>query len=420
MATFSHQGSTFISNFIVIKLLDHETYGKFSLITLTALYAASILQFAIGSTSSKFVARYVHDANRLRSAIWIFSVFTFASGLLGLAILAASSGLLARSVFVEPSLTWPLAIVSLAVPGLIGMVFLGGLLQGLHGFRSLAVSSLLSGVLFVAIVAAGAWLDDLTGAVLGFATGALIRCLVMGAAGLWALQGTVIKQGFAWREVRGEVMQELRKFQVPAGLAGFITLPTLWLIPTILARSTQSFSEVALYSVIFMLKTLVVLPASVISLALQPSAEKACATDQIDTAMKIFRAASLAAFVCAGILALFCAVFAREVLTVFGQSFTTASSGLRLMMLAAVAEAVAISLAMRNQASNRMWESIFATLVPRDVIMLTIVALFAATWGLQAAIAAHVAGAIANLVGTYWLSLKSVASLRLSSTAISP
>ena len=101
LATFSHQGSTFISNFLVIKLLDHTTYGKFSLVTLTALYAASILQFALGSTSSKFVARYVHDANRLRSAIWIFSVFTLASGLLGLAILAASSGLLARSVFAE-------------------------------------------------------------------------------------------------------------------------------------------------------------------------------------------------------------------------------------------------------------------------------------------------------------------------------
>ncbi len=235
---------------------------------------------------------------------------------------------------------------------------------------------------------------------------------------MWALRGTIIRQGFAWREVRSEVAHELRKFQVPAGLAGFVTLPTLWLIPTILARSTQNFSEVALYSVVFMLKTLVVLPASVISLALQPSAEKACATDQIDTAMRIFRAASLAAFACAGILALLCAAFAREVLTVFGQSFASASFELRLMMLAAVAEAVAISLAMRNQASNRMWELIFATLVPRDVIMLAIVIAFAATWGLQAAIAAHVAGAIANLVGTYWLSLKSVASLRLS--AINP
>ena len=85
------------------------------------------------------------------------------------------------------------------------------------------------------------------------------------------------------------------------------------------------------------------------------------------------------------------------------------------MMLAAVAEAVAISFAMRNQASNRMWESILVTLVPRDVTMLVIVIAFAATWGLQAAIIAHVAGALANLAGTYWLSLKSVASLKVPS-----
>lgn len=414
VATFSHQGSTFVSNFLAIKLLDHAAYGKFSLVTLTALYAAAILQFAVGSTASKFVARYVNDPERLRATVWSCAVFTLATGLLGVVVLAAASGLLARSVFVEPSLTLPVTIVGLAIPGLVGMVFLGGLLQGLHSFRSQATSSLISGVLFVAIVAAGAWLDDLTGAVTGFAIGATVRCLIMGAAALWALRGTAIAHGSSWRAIRRDIVDEIKKFQVPAGLAGFVTLPTLWLIPTILARSTQNFSEVALYSVIFMLKTLVVLPASVISLALQPSAEKACATDQIDTAIKIFRAASLAAFACAGILALLCAAFAREVLTLFGQSFAVASFELRLMMLAAVAEAVAISLAMRNQASNRMWESIFLTLVPRDVIMLAIVALFAATWGLQAAIAAHVAGAIANLVGTYWLSLKSVASLRLS------
>ena len=55
----------------------------------------------------------------------------------------------------------PIAIASLSVPGLIGMVFLSGLLQGLHGFRTLAISSVVSGVLFVAIVTVGAWEGDL-------------------------------------------------------------------------------------------------------------------------------------------------------------------------------------------------------------------------------------------------------------------
>lgn len=416
MATFSHQGSTFVSNFLAIKLLDHATYGKFSLVTLTALYAANILQFAVGSTSSKFVARYVHDADRLRSTVRACAVFTIASGLLGFALLAATSGLLAQSVFVEPSLTWLIVIVSLSVPGLIGMVFLGGLLQGLHAFRSLAISSLVSGILFVAIVAAGAWLNDLGGALVGFAAGAWLRCVIMGAAAVWALRGTVIKQGSSWLKVRGEVSRELREFQVPAGLAGFVTLPTLWLIPTILARSTQSFSEVALYSVIFMLKSLVVLPASVIALALQPSAEKACGLNQIDTAMQIFRTATIAALASSAILGLFVAVFAREVLTIFGQSFAPAASELQLMMIAAVAEAISFSLTMRLQATSRLWSAIFVALVPRDVTMLLIVAIFAATYGLKAAIVAHVAGAIVNLAGSLWLSRTAIQSLKRPTT----
>ncbi|MET3908980.1 O-antigen/teichoic acid export membrane protein [Bradyrhizobium sp. S3.3.6] len=418
MATFSHQGSTFVSNFLVIKLLDHVTYGKFSLVTLTAFYAANVLQFAIGLTASKFVARYVADDDRLRSAIWVCGVFTFASGLVGFAILALSSAILARSVFIEPSLTWPLTVVSLSVPGLIGMVFLGGLLQGLHEFRALAISSMLSGLLFVVIMAAGAWMDGLIGAIWGFVAGSTIRCMIMGGATMLALRSVVIGRSVSWRKVRSEMSEEILRFQIPAGLAGFITLPTLWLIPTILTRSTQNFSDVALYSVIFMLKSLVVIPASVISLALQPSAEKACALDQFEEATRIFRASSLAAFAFATVAALFVAICAQKVLTVLGQSFAVAAFELQLMMIAAVAEATAVSLYMRIQATGRMWGSIFATLLPRDLTMLFIVTAFAASYGLRAAIVAHVAGATVNLIGVYWLSVKAVGRLGLSSGTV--
>lgn len=417
---FSHQGSTFVSNFLVIKLLDHAAYGKFSLITLTAFYAANILQFAVGLTTSKFVARYVDDGDRLRSAIWVCGVFALVSGLTGFGILALSSALLAHSVFIEPSLTWPLAVVSLSVPGLIGMIFLSGLLQGLHGFRGLAVSSMLSGLLFVVIVAAGAWIDDLAGAIWGFVAGSTIRCMIMGSAAVFASRTAKSGPGISWRKVRSEMSQEIFRFQVPAGLAGFITLPTLWLIPTILMRSTQNFSDVALYSVIFMLKSLVVIPASVISLALQPSAERACASHQVNEAMRIFRTSSLTTFVCAALAASFFAVFSQKVLSVFGQSFAVASFELQLMMVAAIAEATAISLYMRIQATGRMWGSIFITLLPRDVTMLVIVAAYAGSYGLQAAIVAHVAGAVVNLAGVYWLSVKATGSLRPSAASLKP
>ncbi|MFB9265879.1 oligosaccharide flippase family protein [Bradyrhizobium erythrophlei] len=419
VATFSHQGSTFVSNFLVIKLLDHATYGKYSLVNLTAFYFASILQFAVGSTASKFVARYVSDQEQLFSVIWICGAFTFASGLFGLGILALTSGFLAHSVFIEPSLAWPLAIASLSVPGLIGMVFLGGLLQGLHCFRELAISSALSSLLFVATVTAGAWTGDLTSAIWGFVVGSTLRCLIMGAVTLLCLRGMQVRR-FSWRKMHREIAREISRFQIPAGLAGFVTLPTLWLIPTILTRNTQNFSDVASYSVLIMLKTLIVLPASVISIALQPSAEKACAAQQLDVAMRVFRTSSIAAFAFAAIAGLFFAVFAKEVLAIFGRSFAGASFELQLIMIAAVAESVAVTLYMRIQAASRMWSSIFATLLPRDVTMLVIVTAFTTEYGLQAAILAHVAGSIVNLCGAYWLGAKAVGSLRSSSRAMAP
>jgi O-antigen/teichoic acid export membrane protein len=407
VATLSYQGSTFVSNFLVIRLLDHASYGKYSLINLTAFYAANILQFAVGSTCSKFVARYTDDRDRLRSAIWICGVFTLASGLVGFGILALASGLLARSVFVEPSLTWPVAIVSLSVPSQIGIVFLGGLLQGLHGFRSYAVASTISGALFVAIVAAGAWTGDLSDTIWAFVIGSAVRAVILAWAALLALGDKQIGTSFPGGETVRRLAREISKFQIPAGLAGFVTLPTLWLIPTILTRNTQSFSEVALYSVLFMLKSLVVLPASVTSLALQPSAEKACAAGQFDLALRVFRISTLSAFGIAAAAATLFAIFANHILTFFGPSFSVAGFELQLMMIAAVAEAVAVSLYMRIQAASRMWASIFAILLPRDLTMLAIVIAFTTKYGLLAAVVAHVAGAIVNLVAAYWLSMRS-------------
>ena len=416
VATLSHQGSTFVSNFLVIRLLDHASYGKYSLLSLTAFYAANILQFAVGSTASKFVARYAEDLDRLRSAIAICAAFTIASGLLGCGILALASGVLARNAFVEPSLTWPVAIVALSVPSQIGIIFLGGLLQGLHGFRALAVSSAISGVLFVAIVAAGAWTGDLTGTVWAFVAGSTLRAVILGWAALLTLKGKHLGTGLSWRKIPGGLVREIFKFQIPAGLAGFVTLPTLWLIPTILTRNTQNFSEVALYSVLFMLKSLVVLPASITSLALQPSAEKACATKQFDLARRVFRISTLASFGIAAAAAILLAVFAKQVMAVFGQSFTVASFELQLMMIAAVAEAVTASLYMRIQAASRMWAAIFAMLLPRDIAMLIVVIAFTTQYGLMAAVIAHIVGAIINLVMAYWLSATSMA-LRPEQTA---
>jgi O-antigen/teichoic acid export membrane protein len=415
VATFSHQGSTFVSNFLVIKLLDQAAYGKFSLVNLTALYAANILQFAVGSTVSRFVARYASDRTRLLSVIWICVTFSLASGLLGLGALVLASGFLARSIFIEPSLAVPVAIISLSVPSLIGMVFLSGLLQGLAGFRMLAVSSVVSGVLFVAIVAVGAWEGALNGAIVGFVAGSTLRSLIMGGAALLELRRTEPGMAFSWRGAWDPpILRELSRFQIPAGLAGFITIPTLWLIPTILTRNTQNFSDMALYSVILMIKSLIVLPASIIALALQPSAEKALGSGQVDVALRVFRTASVVSLVIVAASALFVAVFANDVLAIFGRSFTSASFELKLMMIGAVAEAAVVGLYMRVQATNRMWASIFMILLPRDLVMLSIALAFTSQYGLHAVIIAHVVGALVNLASAYWLSRRAIGSLSIS------
>lgn len=414
LATLSYQGSTFIGNFLIIKLLDHAAYGKFSLLNLTAFYAASLCQFAVGSTVTRFVARYSGDASSLRVVISVCGAFTIASGMLGFICLALASGVLARDVLAESSMVLPLIIVSVSVPSLVGMVYFTGVLQGLHDFRSLAISSLISGVLFVTAISAGAWTAGLIGAVCGFVAGSTIRSLTMGAAAIARLRSEqILDRPPSWRALwHSPTRPQIFAFQIPAGLAGFLTLPTLWLIPAILTRNTQNFSDMALYSVILMIKSLVVLPAYIIALALQPSVERAWEFDEVGTAVRVFRTSTAITLGIVGTMALIIAVFATVTMSVFGASFVVGADNLRWMMVAAVAEGLTISLAMRVQASSRMWSSIVATLLPRDIAMLCIVVAFSAQYGLSAAIFAHVVGALVCLAGNFWLSARAVRALR--------
>jgi O-antigen/teichoic acid export membrane protein len=416
VATFSHQGATFATNFLVIQLLDHVTYGKFSLISLTAFYAATILQFAVGPTVSRFVARYVCDRTQLSAVIRICGAFSLVSGLLGFSVLFFASDFLSTTIFTEPSLILPIAIISVSVPSLIGMGFLNGLLQGLHGFRTLAFSSGISGVVFVAMVGAGAWKCGLNGAIAGFVAGSTLRCVIMGTAAFLELESKrVAPTILSWSTPSDRrMMHEIFRFQVPAGLAGCLTIPTLWLIPTILMRNTQDFSDVAFYTVILMIKSIIVLPAAVIALALQPSAENALETKQPHIAVRVFRTSSIVGLFVVVVSALLIATFAKETLALFGSDFTSVIFELRLMMIAAVAEAASVGLSMRVQATNRMWASISATLLPRDLVMLSVALMFTSQYGLEAIIFAHLAGALVNLVGTYWLSQNASRSFKMA------
>jgi O-antigen/teichoic acid export membrane protein len=418
LAILSHQGSTFIGNFLLIKLLDHAAYGKFSLLNLTAFYAASLCQFAVGSTVARFVARYSGDRCTLHVVIGVCSAFAITSGILGFGCLALASDALARDILVEPSMVLPLIIVSASIPSLVGMIYFTGLLQGLHEFRSLAISSLASGGLFIAAIGAGAWLAGLTGAICGFVAGSTIRSIVMSVAA-WARvrQEKISDKSPSYRELWSHpIRREIFAYQIPAGLAGFLTLPILWLIPAILTRNTQNFSDMALYSVILMIKSLVILPASIIGLALQPSVERAWHLNQMDTVLRVFRAGTAATLGIVATMALIAAVFATEAMSVFGASFVAGAGNLRWMMIAAVAEGLRISLVMRVQASSRMWTSIVATLLPQDFVMLFIVIGFSARYGLSAAIFAHVAGAVVSLAGTFWLSARAIRALRLKAS----
>lgn len=413
IATFGYQGSTFLANFLVIKLLDQVSYGKYSLVSITALHVANVLQFGVGSTVAKYCSRYMTlNPARVPAVIATCALYVLLSSAVGCTLLVLASGQIAEVGFLDASLGRDIAIVALSIPGLIGSIFLNGLLQGLIKFRPLAISAVVSGVLFVLAVAYGAYCGGLLGAVAGFVTGSIARSLILGVAAVVVLVEVLPGRFSRSTLFDGSILREIVHFQVPAGLASCLTIPSLWLMPTILAHTTQDYSEVASYSVILLLKSLIVLPASVVTLALQPAAEAAWSKSDRLAASRVFMTGMYVSLASVGGLALLLVIVAGPLLQFLGHDFVRAERLLQWMMLAAVAEAGAVSFLMRIQAVGRMWTAILATLVPRDLLMLSIAVAFTSTYGLRAIIFAHVIGAIANLIGTCWLGIRSTSVTR--------
>jgi hypothetical protein len=177
------QGSVFVTNLVLARMLGKEAFGEFAMIQSTLLTLASVAQIATGFTVTKYVAEF-RDVDKLRTGrvLGLCSMLTVGTGLMGTILLLIGAPWLADHALNASHLYPELLISASFVLFAVMNGYQIGALAGLEGYRMISVAGAILGGAHLAICWTATNLWALEGAVGGLTLSALLRWVIYSVA----------------------------------------------------------------------------------------------------------------------------------------------------------------------------------------------------------------------------------------------
>jgi O-antigen/teichoic acid export membrane protein len=368
IAVAFNQGSTLLASIIVARILMKQGFGEYAMVQTTLVTLASLSQLAAGYTAAKYIAEYRSvDPERAGRIMGLCTLVSASMAGVGTLLLVTIAPWIAGTVLKAPHLGIALIIGS-------GFLFFSaingyqtGALSGLEAYRGLAKAGVTSGIVAVAAISLGAWWGGLNGAIVGLSVSAIVRCIIHNRW-LWI---EIRAQGIK-PQYRGSLSQEktiIFKFALPAAIAGYYSMPMIWLANAFLARQPGGYGEMALYTAANNLRILVLfLPNVMNSVGLSVLNNKKAEGD-INQYHRVFRSNVLYIFLVSlgGLFVV--GVFGRPALQLFGRDFEAGYFLLWLLLISTIFEGLSIALYQFIQSQAKIGLSFFSINVPREAVL---------------------------------------------------
>lgn len=370
IATVFNQGSIVLVAMVLARLLSKESFGDFIIIQSTILGILGISQQLLGMLAAKYVAELRNlDIIRLGRVIGLCAMASLAMALLAAIVLLLGGGWIASFIFGAAKLELSIKISA----GIVLFSILGcyqvGLLSGLESFLRTAWASILSGTVFVAIMATSGWFWGLQGALVGWLVSAIIRWMIFHYVLLQELhrQNIITRFRGIWRE-----WSIILDFALPSALSGFTAMSALWLANVILYRQPNGNGEMAIFGAALNIRQAVLLLPGITNNVVMVLMSNQYALGNQRRYRKLFwtnlSLTTLVAVGAAGTLVL----FGPELLRVLGKSFLAGTNVLTILMVSAVAVALTNAIYQVFLSQGRLWLSFFAFSLPRDIALVTL------------------------------------------------
>jgi O-antigen/teichoic acid export membrane protein len=366
-----NQGSTLMVNIIVARILLKQTFGEYAMVQSTLLTVSALSQLATGYTASKYIAEYrSSDPQRAGRIMGLCAIVSTAMAGVGAFLLIALSPWLASNMLKAPHL---------AVAFMIGSGFLffssingyqTGALSGLEAYGGLAKAGVASGIVSVSAVSLGAWWGGLNGTLIGLGVSAIIRC---GIHNIWLrhenrVQGITSQYIGSWSQEKGIIL----KFALPAAIAGYYSMPMIWLANSFLVRQPGGYGEMALYASSSSLRMLVLFMPQVINNVTLSVLNHVKGSGDEQRYKRVYRSNVFVVFLTTAAGGLIIGLFGDTILGIFGRDFSGGKTILQVLMVSTVFEGIAVSLYQHLLAQGKMWTSFFLINAPREAFFLAL------------------------------------------------
>ncbi len=415
VATVFNQGSIFAVNIAVARIIGKHAFGEYSIVVSTLIMVAGLVQLSMGYTVTKYVAEFRSiDTGKTGRVLGLCSIIAILMACLGTILLIPASPFLAAHAMKAPQLTIPLMI------GL-GYLFFSavngyqvGAFVGLEGYHSLAKAAIISGIVTVVGIALGAWWLELRGALIGLSATAMLRCVFHN---LW-LRKELRKNGLSviYKDLRQEI-NIIQTFALPAALSGYLTMPAIWLGNTFLIRQQGGFEQMAIYNAAFTFRMAVMFLPQVINNVGMSILNNHKGRGDALMYRKTFWV-TLAINGCTVVLvSLVLLGIGPIVLDLFGKDFGGAFPVLKILLLAALIEGIAVNVYQIIQSHGMLWQSFMFVAVPYCVLFVGLAYYLSPLYGAAGLAVAYSAGWAVNLLATCLLARQIMSRSHMSQKA---
>jgi O-antigen/teichoic acid export membrane protein len=397
IAVAFNQGSTLIANIIVARILMKQGFGEYAMVQSTLLTAATLSQLATGYTASKYIAEYrSSEPERAGRIMGLCALVSSAMAGIGTILLIAIAPWLADTILKDPQLSFALMIGS-------GFIFFSainghqtGALSGLEAYGGLAKAGVTSGIVAVAAISLGAWWGGLNGTIVGLSISAFVRCVIHNR---W-LRIESRAQGIK-PQYKGSLSQEktiIFKFALPAAIAGYYTMPMIWLANAFLVRQPGGYGEMALYTAANNIRILVLFLPNVMNSVGLSVLNNEKAKGDINYYHRVFRSNVLYIFLVSLSGLLVMGVLGRSILQLFGKDFGAGYFLLWLLLISTIFEGLSIALCQYVQSQAKIWLSFFSINVPREAFLVVAAYYLVQSYGGAGLATAYLGSTILGLI----------------------
>ena len=364
------QGSVFLGNIFIARLLGADVFGVYNMVSSTLLTASGLAQFSTGITATRYVAQYrVENKEKAARTLHFLLRLAFLSGCLGTVLVALSSHWLASEVLGRPVIADHLAAGAAYVLFSVMSGYLTGALAGLEGYRALALISPVQAILHVVFLGAGAWIWGGHGAIVGLTLSSVSRWILL----RWVVMREADRQEIPRHAgTLGRELNILTRFSIPASLAGLSSMPALWLSNIFLVQQPDGYKEMGLYGAAFSLRTVISIFPAIINNVASSILNYQLGIGNEDRYRQLFIVNMLISGFITVVGMTIIAVLGHWILALFGPEFTAAYAVLLLLLLSTVPQTLQDAVYQVIQSRGRMWLSLYFVALPRDVALIVL------------------------------------------------